>query len=126
MIKTQTNRDKPLGLVATSDIGWFGGQAFLQSESHDYKNQAIGLQGDNLTYDQMNDVFKEKLGYPVPTTFEFVARFIKWMSVEMGTMFKWFDEEGYDVDVSQAKRLNPNMLSLGDWLVKEGGFSVQK
>lgn len=89
MFKARSNPSKPIAFVATSDIGFFGAQAFLQPENPDYKNKAISLAGDDLTFDQINEVFKEKLGYPTPTTFEFLANFLKWMMKELGTMFKW-------------------------------------
>lgn len=126
MLKTQSNRNKPLAFVATSDIGFFAAQSFLQPDSSDYKNKAISLAGDNLTFDQVNEVFKKTLGYSVPTTFGFVIGFIKWMVPEVGTMLRWLDEEGYDVDIAKLKRMNPGMMSLGDWLVKEGGWPVRK
>ncbi|KAK4691940.1 hypothetical protein P7C71_g5170, partial [Lecanoromycetidae sp. Uapishka_2] len=126
VVKTSSKPSKPLAFVATSDIGFFAAQAFLQPESPDYRNKAISLAGDELTFDQMNEVFKHTLGYPVPTTFEFVARFIKWMVTDFGTMFKWTDEEGFDVDIAKLKKMNPGMMTLGDWLVKEGGWPIKK
>lgn len=126
MLKTRANPSKPIAFVATSDIGFFAGQALLQPEHPNYKNKAISLAGDDLTFDQVNEVFKENLGYPIPTTFEFLARFIKWMVAELGIMFNWFDEEGFDVDIAKLKSMNPGMLNLGTWLVKEGGWPVKK
>ncbi|KAK3172267.1 hypothetical protein OEA41_005587 [Lepraria neglecta] len=110
---------KPLSFTATSDIG------FLQPESQDYKNQAISLAGDNLTFEEISQVFQDKLGYPAPTTFEFLAHFVKWMLSEIGTMLRWFSEEGFVADIAKLKRMNPGLMSLGDWLEKESGFSVK-
>lgn len=126
MLKTRSNPSKPLAFVATSDIGFFGAQAFLQPENPDYRNKAISLAGDDLTFDQLNDIFKKELGYPIPTTFDFLARFLKWMVSELGIMFKWFDEEGFEIDTAKLKRMNPEMMNMGDWLVKEGGWPVKK
>lgn len=67
---------KPVAFIATSDIGFFAGRAFLQPESAEYKNKAISLAGDELTFEQMSQVFRERLGYELPTTFQFLARFI--------------------------------------------------
>lgn len=117
---------KPLAFVATSDIGFFGAQAFLQPESPDYKNKAIGLAGDELTFGQVNQVFRERLGYEVPTTFEFVGRFVKWMVSELGIMFKWFDDEGFAVDIPKLKRMNPELKDFGMWLETESGFPKKK
>lgn len=121
-IKVGIKPSKPLALVATSDIGYFAGQAFLQPESPEYKNKAISLAGDELKFEQVDQVFKERLGYNVPTTFEFVARVVKWMVKELGIMFNWFDEEGFDVDIPKLKRMNPGLKDLGTWLETESGF----
>ena len=121
-LKVGIKPSKPLALVATSDIGYFAGQAFLQPESLEYKNKAISLAGDELTFGQVGQVFKERLGYELPTTFEFLARFIKWMVKEMGMMFTWFDEEGFVVDIPKLKRMNPGLKDFGTWLETESGF----
>ncbi len=125
-IKIGLKASKKLSFIATSDIGFFAAQGFLQPDSPDYKNQAISLAGDDLTFEEINQVFKDKQGYGVPTTFEFVGRFIKWMLTELNIMFKWFDEVGFAVDIPKLKRMNPKLMNLGDWLEKEGGFPVQK
>lgn len=121
-IKISLSPSKPLAFIATSDIGVFGAQAFLQPESPEYKNRAISLAGDELTFGQFNQVFRERMGYEVPTTFEFLARFIKWMVSEMGIMFKWFDEEGFAVDIPKLRRMNPGLKDFGTWLETESGF----
>lgn len=113
---------KPVAFIATSDIGFFAGQAFLQPENPEYKNKAISLAGDELTFEQMSQVFRERLGYKLPTTFHFLARFIMWMVSEMGTMFRWFNEEGFAVDIPKLRRMNPGLKDFGTWLETESGF----
>ncbi|CAF9935657.1 MAG: hypothetical protein ALECFALPRED_006510 [Alectoria fallacina] len=121
-IKVSAKPSKPVAFIATSDIGFFAGQAFLQPENPDYRNKAISLAGDELTFGQMSQVFRERLGYEIPTTFEFLARFIKWMVSELGIMFKWFDEEGFTVDIPKLKRMNPGLKDFGTWMETESGF----
>lgn len=121
-LKIGLKPSKPLAYVATSDIGFFAGQAFLQPNSPEYKNKAISLAGDELTFGQVSQVFRETLGYEIPTTFEFVARFIKWMVSDLNMMFRWFDEEGMVVDLPKLRRMNPGLKDLGTWLETESGF----
>ena len=120
--KISLSPSKRLAFIATSDIGFFGGQAFLQPESPEYKNKAISLAGDELTIGQMSQVFKERMGYELPTTFEFLARFIKWWVSELYIMFKWFDEEGFVVDIPKLRRMNPGLKDFGTWFETESGF----
>ena len=123
LFKIGLKPSKPLAYIATSDIGFFAGQAFLHPESPEYNSQAITLAGDELTFGQLNEVFKEKMGYPIPTTFEFLGRFIKWMVTEMNIMFRWFDEEGYSPDIAKLRKLHPGLKDFGTWLETESGFS---
>lgn len=113
---------KPLAMIACADIGFFGAQGFLQPESPDYRNKAISLAGDELTFDTANKIFTEKMGYSMPTTFEFFARFVRWMVKEINIMLRWFDEEGYSVDMAKLKRLHPGLMDFGTWLETEGSF----
>ena len=121
-LKIGLRPSKPLAYIATTDIGFFAGQAFLQPESSDYKNKAISLAGDELTFEQLSEVFKEKMGYELPTTYEFLARFIKWMISEMNIMFNWFDGEGFVADLPKLRRMNPGLKGFGTWLETESGF----
>ncbi|KAI4193530.1 MAG: hypothetical protein LQ350_008269 [Teloschistes chrysophthalmus] len=122
MVKVSVKPSKPLQYVAVSDIGHFAAQGFLQSDDPAYKNQAINLAGDELTFEQLSEVFEKKMGYPVPTTFGFIARFVKWMVTELNVMFKWFDEEGFGADIPALKRMHPGLKSFGDWLETESAF----
>jgi len=105
---------RKLAFVATSDIGFFAAQAFLQPDSQEYKKKAISLAGDELTMEELRQVFREKQGYDVPTTYQFFGRFMKWMLTEVNVMFKWFDEEGYRVDIPKLKSMNPGLTSFSD------------
>ena len=113
---------KPVQFIACSDIGFFAAQGFLQSASPEYHNKAISLAGDEQTFDGCNRIFKEKLGFALPTTFEFFARFVRWMLTELHVMFRWFDEKGFGADIPALKKLHPGLLGLGDWLEKESKF----
>lgn len=125
MMKIGLSPSKPLQYVAVSDIGFFAAQGFLRPEDPAYKNQAINLAGDELTFEQLNEVFRSKMGYPIPLTFEFLARFFKWMLTEINIMLRWFNEEGYGADIPALKKLHPGLKSFGDWLEKESGFKKQ-
>lgn len=113
---------KPLAYIACSDIGVFALQSFLHPSNPAYHNTGLSLVGDNLTFDQANQVFRDKLGYDMPITYEFVARFIKWMLPEVNTMFQYFDEVGFESNAPQLKKLHPGLKDLGEWLVTESKF----
>ena len=121
-LKVGLRPSKPLAYIATTDIGFFAGQAFLHPESPEYNNQAITLAGDELTFGQLNQVFQEKKGYPIPMTSKLLAKFVKWMVTEMTIMFRWFDEEGYNPDIPKLRKLHPGLKDFGTWLETESEF----
>ncbi|KAM0813923.1 hypothetical protein AB5N19_13922 [Seiridium cardinale] len=107
-------RSRPLQLIATEDIGVFGAKALLDADS--FKDKAISLAGDELTYAQMNKVFEEKTGSEAPLTWNFLARLVLWFSEEMGTMFSFFEKEGYGADIAEIKAHHPGVKSFAAWL----------
>jgi len=115
--------DKPLQLISTRDIGLFAAKAFTNPTV--YKNKAISLAGDELTFAQGKKVFKDTLGFDMPETFGFVGTGIKFMMTEMGKMFNWFKDEGYGVDIPALRKEEPKLQDLGMWLKESSGFKKQ-
>jgi len=72
---------KPLQMVAVSDIGYFGAQAFLYPER--YNRKAIGIAGDNTSIEDLNRIFQKKLGTPLPETYGFLGSALLWGVKEM-------------------------------------------
>jgi len=115
-------KGKSLQLVATADIGHMAGQAFLNPD--EYSGKSISLAGDDLTFEQFGKVFKEKVGYEIPQTFELIGRGIMWGVSEVGVMFNWFYTDGYTTDIQALRKTHPELLDFGDWLVKESKFET--
>ncbi|KAK3903609.1 hypothetical protein C8A05DRAFT_14433 [Staphylotrichum tortipilum] len=107
-------KSRPLQLVATDDVGVFAAKSFENVDQ--FKGQSISLAGSELTYDEMVKVFKQKTGAEPPKTFGFIARFVLWLSEEMGTMFNFFEKEGYGANIPELKKVHPGLKDLGTWL----------
>lgn len=117
-------RKKPLQLIAPSDIGVFAAAAFMKPD--EYKNRAISLAGDDLTFSQFSQIFETKTGQPLPQTYRFVAWILTKLSAEMGKMFSWFYTHGYSVDIEGLRKIHPGLKSFGDWLETESSWATQK
>ena len=115
-------KGKPLQLIATSDIGFFAAAAFMNPEA--WKNHAESLAGDELTFDQMSEIFKTLTGNTVPTTFEMPVWLMLSVVREMGAMFEWFHDEGYGADIPPLKKLHPGLKTFGDWLKEDSKFET--
>lgn len=114
-------KEKPLQLVATSDIGFFGAEGFLHPEK--YAGKGLSLAGDELTYDQFAKIFQQKTGQPIPTTFGVLASTFMASMKDFGYMFRWFHDEGYKADIPELKKINPDLKDFETWLEKESEFA---
>lgn len=112
---------KPLQLVATSDIGYFGAEAFLNPDK--YEGKGISLAGDELTFDQMDQTFFRRMGQNLPMAFRPICSLFMAAMKDMGYMFKWFHDEGYGADIQKLREINPEMKTFDTWLVNDSGFS---
>ena len=115
-------KGKPLQVISVADIGYFGAQAFINPSSPEFANTAITLAGDNLTFDQAAEAFRESSGKTLPTTYDAVAKAYLWAAKDIGTMFKWFGTEGYGADIPALRKLHPAMMSFGDWVQQKSAW----
>ncbi|PTB77758.1 NAD(P)-binding protein [Trichoderma longibrachiatum ATCC 18648] len=106
--------NKPLQLVATEDIGEVAAEAFRRPD--EYSGKAISLAGDEVTFQQLSDIFREKTGSPVPVTWDFMAKLVFAASKEMRTMFDFFEKEGYGADIAALRTQYPQLKDLRTWL----------
>ena len=114
--------NKPLQLISAHDIGVFAQQAIENSESPQFRNQALSIAGDELTQVQADGVFRKVFGKPMPKTLAVVGTVVKWTTPEVGAMFKWFEQVGFKADLAECERENPGMLDFEQWLREESGF----
>ncbi|KIW05935.1 uncharacterized protein PV09_03127 [Verruconis gallopava] len=115
---------RPLQLIAGSDIGHFGAQALIDPEK--YNHRGIGLAGDELTFEEGDRIFKEQFGYSMPLTFEFLIRLLFWFVPDVGLMFKWFESDGYAVDIGKLRAEHPGLKTWREFLQEQSGFEVKK
>ncbi|VBB74008.1 Putative protein of unknown function [Podospora comata] len=116
LLRDTLGRDKPLQWIATRDIGFFAAEAFHNPE--EWNKKAMGLAGDELTFEEMNKVFERVTGKPVPTTWGLLGKGLKTGVKELGSMAEWFALEGYKADLRKVKEVNPGMVGLEEWLRK--------
>jgi len=117
--------DRKLQLISVRDIGHFAAEAFRNPAKSIYHNRAIALAGDELTLSQADKVWMDSVGYGAPNTFTFLGSGLLWASKELGSMFRWFQTDGYSVDIAALKKEHPGLQTLGDWIVKESAFKKQ-
>lgn len=70
---------RKLAMVALKDIGAFGASAFLRPS--DFLGQAIDIAGDERTMPETAALLTQAMGH------------------DFATMFRWFNEVGYAIDI---------------------------
>jgi uncharacterized protein YbjT (DUF2867 family) len=112
-----------LQLIAAVDIGYFAAQALLKPK--EFSGRAISLAGDELTFEQANAIFQEKVGKDIPTTYRIVGTGLIWAIKDVGLMFKFFADVGYAADIKALRKEHPGLLSFGDW-IKTSVFATEQ
>jgi uncharacterized protein YbjT (DUF2867 family) len=112
---------KPLQLISVHDIGLFAARAFADPSS--YNGRAVSLAGDELTYEEAQQVFNKAVGYGMPQTWMLVGSLLQFISKEMGTMFAWFRKEGYGADIAALRKEEPQLQDLSTWLKESSDFA---
>lgn len=80
------------------------------------------MAGDELTWEEANQVFKQKLGYEMPLLPRMLALLGKKLVGEIDIMLKWYNVKDFEFDIPKIKRLHPGLLTFGDWLEKQRKF----
>lgn len=114
-------KTKPIQLVSVTDVGVAGGEAFLHPEK--YAGRAVSLAGDELTLEEFLKVFKEKTGREAPSTYSLIVYPMMAMVKELGYMFKWFNDVGFDADLKTLRQEYPEFKTFGTWLETESDFA---
>ncbi|KAK7920925.1 hypothetical protein PG985_008947 [Apiospora marii] len=118
--------ERSLQLVSVRDIGLFGAKALLAGPNDAAlgSNRAIGLAGQELRYEEARDVFRRVGGgqREMPQAPWIVGKGVRWAIGEVGTMFRFFEEKGYGVDIEALRRQEPELQDLETWLKESSKF----
>jgi len=123
MVKTSLSPGHKIQLVSTADVGYFGAEALVRPDDARYRNVAIDLAGDELTFEEMSEVFGRVVGGRIPTTFALLGQGLMWMMADLGIMFRWINAVGFNTDIGKVKEMHPKAMTFADWLAeKENGW----
>jgi uncharacterized protein YbjT (DUF2867 family) len=106
---------RKLAMVALKDIGAFGAAAFLRP--NDFLGQAIDLAGDELTMPETVALLTPAMGRPIRFQ-EFPMEQVEAaMGHDLATMFRWFNEVGYAVDIPALKqKFRMPLTTFAEWI----------
>ena len=102
-----------LQMIAVDDIGAFVAMAFEHPGK--WRGRAIDLAGDEHSMEETARVLSGPVGREVKYQQAPWEAFEQNAGHEMAVMFRWFEEVGYQIDISAVRQERPNMLTLERW-----------
>jgi uncharacterized protein YbjT (DUF2867 family) len=102
-----------LQMIAVDDIGGFVAMAF-DKPGH-WQGRTVDLAGDELSMTELAEVFSRMAGREVRYEQVPWELFEKNVGHELTTMFRWFQDVGYHVDISDLRREYP-LTSFEKWV----------
>ena len=106
---------RKLAMVALKDIGEFGAAAFLRPK--DFLGQAIDLAGDELTMPETAALLTKAMGRPIRFQEFPMDQAEAAMGHDLATMFRWFNEVGYAIDIPALKQqFGIPLATFAEWM----------
>ncbi|WRT70289.1 uncharacterized protein IL334_007287 [Kwoniella shivajii] len=94
-------------LISTRDIGHSGSESIHNPSK--YLNRIIELAGDELTVQEIQDVYEKIMDKPIDLlAFWPLVSFVKWVS-PLGPMSRFFDDHGFKVDIPKLREDLPEV-----------------
>lgn len=116
---------KRLQVTVTKDIGRWAANAFLRPDSGEgLRNAAVSIASDNLSFEEVDQIFRQETGQPVGVTWGWLTRLMIWMVTDLRTMFAFINEREYGADMKTLGKTVPP-TSFREW-VKEATHSEIK
>ena len=111
---------RTLQIIAVDDIGAFAAIAFARPD--EFIGKAIELAGDELTEEQVAEVFSRVTGRTV-TVDRSRPEGAPEPDAEMIAMITWFNDHGYQADIDALRNIHSGLKSLETW-AQQAGFST--
>ena len=106
---------RKLAMVALKDIGEFGAAAFLRPK--DFLGQAIDIAGDDLTMPETAALLTKAMGRPIRFQEFPMDQAEAAMGHDLATMFRWFNEVGYAIDIPALKQqFGIPLATFAEWM----------
>ena len=105
-----------LQMIAVDDIGAFAALAFEHPGR--WRNRAFELAGDELSMTELADAFSRASGREVRYQQVPWDQFEQQAGHEMALMFRWFEDQGYNVDIAGVRSEYPHLTGFNKWLAQ--------
>ncbi|KAM0332066.1 hypothetical protein ACHAQA_002335 [Verticillium albo-atrum] len=112
--------ERRMQLVSTHDIGVFAAKALTEPEA--WAGRAVALAGDELSFEELKDVFQSTVGEELPQTYSVLAWPVLWWVKDAEKSFEWFRTAGYAADIASLREQEPGLQTFAMWLRETSGW----
>jgi uncharacterized protein YbjT (DUF2867 family) len=112
------DENRKVFFIAVKDIGFFAGEVFDNPD--DWLGRGEDIAGDGMTLAEMTSTFADVLGQDVGYTRLPLDEYLNTFPPPLRPLFRWYDEVGYDVDVTRIRKEHPQLLTLDQYLRSTG------
>jgi uncharacterized protein YbjT (DUF2867 family) len=103
-----------LQMIAVDDIGEFVATAFEHPGK--WQGRTLDIAGDEHPMSEVARMLSNASGHEVRYQQVPWEAFQQQAGHEMTVMFRWFEDVGYDIDISALREQHPNLLTFEHWL----------
>lgn len=114
--------NRQMKLVSTRDVGLTAANALLSPKSTEYANAEINLAGDELSFRQADEIFKQQTGKPLPTTNKFLVYILVWLIGDLNQMAKFLRDTGYGAQIGAHR----TTLGWKGWVAQSAHVSKNR
>ncbi|KAF5579154.1 hypothetical protein FPANT_9727 [Fusarium pseudoanthophilum] len=115
-------KDRKMQLISTHDIGVFAAKALLNPDA--WAGRALALAGDELSFSELQEIFREVVGEELPQTYKIVAYPVLWMVKDASKSFEWFRDAGWKADIQILKAQEPGLQDFALWLKESSKWKL--
>lgn len=90
---------KSMQVVVARDLGKWVVEALLRPDNAGLRNTAVSIASDKLSFQEVDDIFRQETGKPVGVTYGWLARLSIWGVEDLRTMFRFIYETDYGADL---------------------------
>ncbi len=114
-LRMALDSEMSLQLISVEDIGALVNLAFRNPDL--YIGKALEIAGDEITGNQIADIFSKVTGRPV--SFEQMeVDELRTKGSDFAMLFDWLNRKGFSADIPAVKNLYPQMCSFKTWVQK--------
>lgn len=96
-------KGKRMQVVTTVDIGRWAAEGLVRPDRTGIRNESLSVASEELSFQDIDAIFKRKTGKGVPVTWEWPTMLMIWLVKDLNTMFRFINERAYGADLDWLK-----------------------